>query len=260
MPYYFLDNDTYQIWEIDSNVAKRVDVTNPQGGANTYFERDANETIWETLARKVPVWFRPGTENTRRELRLAPGRYYPRMARPLYIYPNHGLGRNPGNQNTTNEIAVTRGQLVALTRQLQRICETIHPSGDTFNAYGHEIRNLLILACIEVEAHWRGVLNANGVSKPDDRFSTNDYVKLASSMRLSECSVSFPFYPGSVRWHHLKNGRKRAANQEINWYHAYNTVNTVGRRISEGDIRICISWSIGVRGNDVGPVRRPKSH
>jgi hypothetical protein len=147
------------------------------------------------------------------------------MARPFHIYPNHGLGRSPGNQDSTNEIAVTRGQLVALTRQLQRICETVHPARDTFNVYGHEIRNLLILACTEVEAHWRGVLNANGVSKPDDRFSTNDYVKLASSMRLPEYSVLFPFYPWIDPIKPFENwGATTQPTKEIEWYNAYNSV------------------------------------
>jgi hypothetical protein len=228
MPHYFLYSNAQHmkdIWEINPDVAKRVDVTNPQGGANTYFERDGNETIWETLARKVPVWFGPGTETIRHELKLAPGQYYPRIARPLYVYPDHGLGRSPGNQDMTNEIAVTRGQLVALTRQLQRICETVHPSTETFNVYGHEIRNLLILACTEVEAHWRGVLNANGASKSDDRFSTKDYVKVTFAMRLSEYSISFPFYPwiSPIRPFE-KWGTTGQPTRELDWYDSYNTV------------------------------------
>ena len=34
----------------------------------------------------------------------------------------------------------------------------MHPVQENFDAFSHEIRNLLILAATEVEAHWKGVL------------------------------------------------------------------------------------------------------
>ena len=84
-------------------------------------------------------------------------------------------------------------QLTVLTRQLDRICQTVQPTEETFGALGHDIRNLLILACTEVESHWRGVLVANGVSK--DRFTTQDYVAQREAMRLDEYAIDFPNYP-----------------------------------------------------------------
>jgi hypothetical protein len=40
----------------------------------------------------------------------------------------------------------------------------------------------MLLACTEVECQWRSVLEANDY--PGTRFTTNDYVKLLSVMRL----------------------------------------------------------------------------
>ena len=37
---------------------------------------------------------------------------------------------------------------------------------------GYDIRNLLILACTEVESHWSAVLKANGLSKADGQRAT----------------------------------------------------------------------------------------
>jgi hypothetical protein len=77
-------------------------------------------------------------------------------------------------------IASARGQLVSLKRKLETICQTVQPSEKTLDlVYGHEIRNLLILAATEVETHWRGILIANGVSTPRN---TNEYVKLVDTL------------------------------------------------------------------------------
>ena len=89
-------------------------------------------------------WFEGG-ENPFHETVLKPGEYYPRMARPIDQYPDQAPGWSPGSQREADTIAIGHGQLTALTRQLDRICQTIHPTRDTFATYGHDIRNLLIL-------------------------------------------------------------------------------------------------------------------
>lgn len=108
-------------------------------------------------------------------------------------------------------------------RQLDRICQTVHPTPATFASFGYDIRNLLILACTEVESHWCGVLAANGVK--GDRLSTNDYVKLCPAMRLGAYAVSFPSYPWLspvipfAGW-----GTTGKPTQELAWFDAYNSV------------------------------------
>jgi hypothetical protein len=113
--------------------------------------------------------------------------------------------------------------LTTLLRQLDRICQTVQPTEKTFDTFGHEIRNLLILACTEVESHWRGVLVANGVK--GDRFNTKQYVKLMAAMRLDEYAVEFPSFPWlpSISpfavW-----GSSGKPTQDLAWYDAYNAV------------------------------------
>jgi hypothetical protein len=120
---------------------------------------------------------------TFQDMELAPGQYYPRMARIVeqHVGGDHPVHICPGHLQLKNELAMMRGQLASLTNKLIEICRTVHPAEATFHVYGHEICNLLILACTEVEVHWRGVLEANGRS---GRFNTNTYVALQKAMKL----------------------------------------------------------------------------
>src|SRR5258706_1002683 len=141
--------------------------------------------------RKGTPWFNGGM-NHFFELKLQPGQYYRRMARPLHQHwhRRRQLGWYPDELGDVDKIAIARGQLTTVLRQLERICQTVHPTEKTFDTFGHDIRNLLILSCAEVESHWREVLTVNGVRK--DRYTTTDYARLNAAMRLDEYKVSLP--------------------------------------------------------------------
>jgi len=108
-----------------------------------------------------------------------------------------------------------------LIGHLEHICRVVHPEGENLKSFGHEIRNVLILACTEVKMHWKSVLEANGESGE----STKDYVKLAKAMRLADYEVDFTYYP----WFQAlkpfeKWGSSSNTTQDIEWYDAYNGV------------------------------------
>jgi hypothetical protein len=154
------------------------------------------------------------------ELKLAPGEYYPRMARATVHNLQNKRGQNPGNEQDLTLIEVGRGQLVVLKQQLEGIFRTVHPVERNFLAYGHDIRNLLILAATEVEAHWKGVLKANNSSGS----STNDYVKLLPAMKLDEYALRLPYYPWLGPVMPFKNWDRSRSTQSLEWYDAYNAV------------------------------------
>ena len=86
---------------------------------------------------------------------LGAGEYYPSMARPSSCRPEDSPGRNPDpdvDRSVQRGRALSSGQLDALIEQFKDICQTVHPEGGNLNAFGHDIRNLLMLACTEVEA------------------------------------------------------------------------------------------------------------
>jgi hypothetical protein len=155
------------------------------------------------------------------KLDLGPGEYYPRMSRPNAQHPSESPGSNPANDQERALIETGRGQLVALRYQLEEIFRVVHPVQENFDAFGHEIRNLLILAATEVEAHWKGVLAVHGVRGG----RTQDYVKLADVLKLREYAITLPFYPwlNVIRpfegWMPSKTPTK-----DLGWYDAYQAV------------------------------------
>lgn len=215
------DRTTIQVWNIEGDRATMLGVTNPEQGAGSFFKAEAGETIWEAIRRMTP-WFGPDGQNPFHEADLEPGQYYPRIARPIDQHPHESTGWSPGAKHEANFIAVAQSQLSVLTQQLEKICQTIHPIEKTFDAFGHDIRNLLILACTEVESHWRGVLVANGQQK--GTFNTKDYVMLAKTMKLDDYAITFPAYPWLDAIAPFKGWDSNAPTASLKWYDAYNAV------------------------------------
>jgi hypothetical protein len=212
-----------QIWKIDDAVAVRLGITNPEVGLDSYFRADPGETVWDTMKRQASVWFEHAGSEPFQKTILAPGQFYPRIARPSALRPSDFPRIPLMRHSDTNFVAIARSQLTALMRQLDLICQTVHPSEDTFNAFGHSIRNLLILACTEVETHWRGILTANNFKK--EQYSTNHYVLLQGAMGLGDYAIEFPSFPWIAPVRPFEGwGTSGKPSQELGWYAAYNAV------------------------------------
>ena len=155
-------------------------------------------------------------------MNISPGEYYHRMERPTYHHD--GVLYSPSVQHNENTIAIGRGQLTALTRHLDRICQTVQPTKEMLGTFGHDIRNLLILACTEAEAHWHNVLVANGCDPIGKYYDTKDYVKLCPVMRLNEYAIVFPNYPWLAPFTPYRGWKSDKPTQSLKWYAAYNAV------------------------------------
>jgi hypothetical protein len=193
------------IWTLDEKLATRIDA------------RQVNNVVSGTPPNVV-VDGLPGYRFF--PLKLAAGEYYLRMARTTHDRMKESPGFHPGNTQYSELIETSRGQLVALREQLERIFRTVHPVPANYGAYGHDIRNLLILAATEVEAHWKGVLTANGVAGGN----TNDYVKLLPAMKLDEYALRLPFYPWLPEVAPFSGWSSTAPTRSLSWYDAYNAV------------------------------------
>jgi hypothetical protein len=212
---------TTQAWEITEMEAVRLGVTNARQGPGCYYIAHPGEDIFDAIRRQTP-WFAPNGENPFHRITLEPGEYYPRIARPTDSFLNESPGHNPAAQAQSEYIAIAVSQLTALTEQLRHICQTVHPVGNNLNAFGHDIRNLLILGCTEVETHWRGVLEANGMQL--GRYSTKDYYKLRNAMRLNEYEVSFFHFPWLNAVSPFRSWDAIKPTESLVWYDAYNAV------------------------------------
>jgi hypothetical protein len=223
MSYFIRDVPGYatQVWKFEDGCAVLMGVTNPENGVGTYFKAAPGETIWERI-RKLTPWFEPDGQNPFQETALEPGQFYPRIYRPILQGPADILGYGSHPPLETDVLSIARSQLTVLTGQLERICQTVQPTEKTFDTFGHDIRNLLILTCTEVESHWRGVLVKNGVK---EHYKTRDYVALRKPMKLDEYAISFAAYPWLPPLKPYEGwGSTDTPTQELKWYDAYNAV------------------------------------
>jgi hypothetical protein len=124
-----------QVWEFEVDRAFVVGVSNPETYPGGYFMVDPGETICAALRRQASFWFVPDGQSPFHKMDLEPGQFYPRMARPTNDEPESRPGLYPGAHAEANVIATARGQLTALTRQLESICRTVHPVDKTFGTF-----------------------------------------------------------------------------------------------------------------------------
>lgn len=173
------------------------------------------------------------------KLDLVPGKYYPRIYRPL-IYKERFSTRvsiinvlnivnsvDKYNYLPNNEKTLIQSiqQLSTLNDRLTSIFNNIYPTGDNLKSYGHEIRNLLILACTEVEAQCKGILIANNYkTDPNYKYSTNDYVKLNDILQLSKYEIKLSYFPDATNISPFKNWDKTKPSESLEWYDNYNAV------------------------------------
>jgi hypothetical protein len=210
-----------QLWRITHQTATRTGVTNAEGGPGSYYSVEPGETIWACLRRQTP-WLEGMKEpGPFQRMIRAPGDYHPRIARPIALMETAKLWL-PELAAEQRYITGAQSQLTSLVAQLQAICRVVQPAPSTLSAYGHEIRNLLILAATEVEMHWRGILVANGLSKK--QFRTEDYVKLAGPLGLKAYQVRFHPYPDLAPIVPFATWDADTPTQSLAWYAAYNAV------------------------------------
>jgi hypothetical protein len=109
--------------------------------------------------------------------------------------------------------------------QLAGVFNVVEPSDANRTAHGPEMRRVLLLACMEVEAALRGILLANGYAMPpNNRLTTNQYVELLEPMRLNEYSLRLTLYRDE--WQHpvapFANWTRAHPSASLPWYEAYN--------------------------------------
>ncbi|MFA3055922.1 hypothetical protein KWD96_02020 [Acinetobacter pittii] len=109
-----------------------------------------------------------------------------------------------------------------LLDKLDDIFLYVEPDQNGTQSFGHKSRELLILACTEVENMWVSLLNKAGTTAANGRmFTTQDYVKLLPKLCLGEFQVSFKNY--NVRkFQPFINWDASRPTQSLIWYDAYN--------------------------------------
>ncbi|WP_420030719.1 hypothetical protein ACN429_11660 [Pseudomonas oryzihabitans] len=151
--------------------------------------------------------------------------YFPRVWRGHYKLERDELCSNAvSNMEEYGSIYVS--SVVAaenIYRYLQEVFNYIDPCQENMGAFGPKLRELLILACTEVEGLWKGVLRANSTMEKA-RYSTKDYYALCELLCLKSWGVYLRDYPDLGQFSPFENWNSEQATQSLVWYEAYNAV------------------------------------
>lgn len=115
-------------------------------------------------------------------------------------------------------------QLEILIDDLNEIFKTLAPRTDNLKAFGHSIRNIIILACTEIDAMMNNILDKNGVKREGKYRTTNDYVKLLEPLRLREYSLSFSRHNDLPNLSPFAKWNSQYPTKSLAWYNAYNKI------------------------------------
>jgi len=143
---------------------------------------------------------------------------------------------------TEVEVRLAEQSLLLLLERLDELLLFIEPNKNGLQTYSHKTRELLILACTEVENCWKQYLCiANVVPPAKGNFTTNHYVRLCDRLFLRELQINFPRYieVGSVR--PFKDWDASNPTHSLQWYDAYNkTKHDRNNYFHQASLRNCI--------------------
>jgi hypothetical protein len=147
---------------------------------------------------------------------------YRRTVRQLLdnTYAGSGNGRYVGHPKYAVEPEHYVRAYLLLQKDVQELFDYIEPADQNLPCYSYRIHELLLRACVEVEANCKAILVDNGYKKRADDLTMTDYIKIEKSHRLSEIEVWIPTWTG------LNKTRKPfqafSASLSPTWYRVYN--------------------------------------
>lgn len=128
-----------------------------------------------------------------------------------------------GLSATTLELRLAEQALLLLIQRLDELLHFVEPSPTTLQTHSHKARELLILACTEVENTWKAYLRIAGLTPPPKGdFTTKDYVKLFEPLYLADYVVSLPRYADIQDICPFHGWSVAQPTKSLSWYDAYN--------------------------------------
>ena len=151
------------------------------------------------------------------------GKFYKRMWHPPNYLSPESLISNP--ESYTQSLVV----IELLIKKMNELFLTIEPTEKNIHVFGLKIRELLLLACMEVEASWKGVLKEHEYIKnsknSEQHWNTTDYIKLLEPMCLANYTLALRSYPNFPRFRPFScwsQKPKFGPTKSLYWYNAYN--------------------------------------
>jgi len=110
---------------------------------------------------------------------------------------------------------------VLLQTDLLHVFEYVEPADKNNGCYSFRIQEILLRACIEVEANWKAILTANHY--PAGKWDRRDYRLIEESHRLSGWTVQIPHWSGGGNIRRpFAAWAPSATSSKLSWYDDYN--------------------------------------
>lgn len=135
----------------------------------------------------------------------------------LKVYKDLPIGNSQEYFNSLNMLEI-------LLDDLSSIFKVVTPEKANLNSYGHEIRNIIILACTEIDAQMKSCLTKNEVKSSGSYFTTKDYVKLLQPLHLMDYSLSFYRFENIGDFKPYSEWNEKNPTVSLPWYDAYNKI------------------------------------
>lgn len=115
-------------------------------------------------------------------------------------------------------------QLTLLLTELFDVFQTVEPNSDNVEVYGNTFRNIIILACTEVDGLMKKVSMDNGLQGHDGKYSTKDYVNFKNPLQIDKYTTCFNFIDELGETTPFLGWDSVNSTQSLSWYNAYNLV------------------------------------
>ena len=148
-----------------------------------------------------------------------------------------------GLGNSEAELRSSEQSLRLLVERLDELLLYIEPDAHGLKAYSHKTRELLILACTEVENSWKHYMRVAGASPlRGTDFTTRDYVRLLTPLYLAEFEITARPYSAIAELRPFAGWDANAPTRSLVWYDAYNkTKHDRTNYFSEATLAMCFS-------------------
>ena len=208
----------------------------PDGSPIMNFDEMTEKQLFDVV-RKAHIYYsslNEGDNYRLKHLKLDCGQNFNSIYRPIFTY-NLTEDFQATSQSETSFIECYKDlpinnfqeysnqlrQLEIILDDMAEVFKVVAPNYEQLNVYGHAIRNIIILACTELDARMQNILANNGVNPNRKYFEMKDYFKLKDPLKLDEYELSF------YRYVDLRTFSPFSAwdnDKQLDWYKAYNHI------------------------------------
>lgn len=115
-------------------------------------------------------------------------------------------------------------QLELLLDDLFDVFNVVAPYKENLSCFGNKIRNIIILACTEIDSMMKGILEKSKVKPQFKFYTTNDYIKLNVPLQLNEYTLSLSRFEELGDFKPFFKWNSNNPTGSLSWYLDYNNV------------------------------------